>query len=238
MKLAVIFIGTEKYINFLPTWYESCEKYLTPNTQKTYFIFTDGKLEETPDNIIPYYQEHLPWPNITLDRWKIVLRAKEDLKEFDYVLFLDADMQVVAEVSEESLFTNKPYIGVHHPCHFLKMPPHDKFPGAFETRIDSIAGINEDDDLSVYYQGCVWGGKIPNIIQMMEELDRRTQEDLSRDVIAVWHDESQMNKFFAERPEDVHVLGPQFAYPEVFAGYCEFDPVIVHLAKNNSKYHK
>ena len=61
--------------------------------------------------------------------------------------------------------------------------------------------------------------------------------DYDRDVIAVWHDESQMNKFFSERREDINVLGPQFAYPEVFSQYCdEFDPVIVHLAKNNSEY--
>ena len=61
MKLAVIFIGTNQYLNFLPTWYESCEKYLAKNTKKTYFVFTDGELSGLPDNIIPYYQEHLSW---------------------------------------------------------------------------------------------------------------------------------------------------------------------------------
>ena len=47
----------------------------------------------------------------------------------------------------------------------------------------------------------------------------------------------QMNKFFYERREDVHVLPSSFAYPEVFATYCNFEPKIVHLAKENSKYH-
>lgn len=32
-------------------------------------------------------------------------------------------------------------------------------------------------------------------------------------------------------------FGPEYAYPEVFAGYCDFEPKIVHLAKDNSKYH-
>ena len=71
---------------------------------------------------------------------------------------------------------------------------------------------------------------------MIRELDRRTMNDLDRDVIAVWHDESQMNKFFIENKEDVHTLGPQYAYPECFSDHCEFDSVIVHLAKDNSKY--
>ena len=47
------------------------------------------------------------------------------------------------------------------------------------------------------FQGCLWGGRMPEVIDMMEELDRRTQDDLKRDMIAKWHDESQMNKFFS-----------------------------------------
>ena len=236
MKLAVIFIGTGKYLNFLPTWYESCEKYLAPNTDKTYFAFTDGELEGLPDNIHPFSQEHLPWLYITLYRFGTILKVKEALEQFDYVLFLDADMRIVDTVSEEELFTDKKFIGVHHPCHFLKMNPHTQYPGAFETDPRSCAAISEEDDISTYWQGCLWGGKAPFVIDMMKELHRRTVEDEERQVIAVWHDESQMNKFFIENKSEVHTLGPQYAYPEVFAGYCEFDPVIVHLAKDNSKY--
>tara|TARA_S200002703_G_scaffold159605_1_gene173699 strand:+ start:544 stop:1260 length:717 start_codon:yes stop_codon:yes gene_type:complete len=236
MKLAVIFIGTNKYLNFLPTWYESCEKYLVPNTDKTYFVFTDGEMEGLPDNIHPFSQEHLSWPYITLYRFGTILKAKEALSNFDYVLFLDADMRIVDTVSEEELFTDKKFIGVHHPCHFLKMNPHTQYPGAFETDPRSCAAISDKDDISTYWQGCLWGGKVPFVIDMMRELHRRTVEDEGRNVIAVWHDESHMNKFFIENKSEVHTLGPQYAYPEVFAGYCEFDPVIVHLAKDNSKY--
>ena len=39
------------------------------------------------------------------------------------------------------------------------------------------------------------GWSCAEVIDMIEELDRRTQDDLKRDVIAKWHDESQMNKF-------------------------------------------
>lgn len=236
MKLAVVFIGTGRYLDFLPKWYESCEKYLVPNIEKEYYVFTDGELSNPPDNMIPYYQEHLSWPYITLLRFGTILRASDFLSKSDWVLFLDADMLPVAEVIEEELFTDKKYIGVQHPCHYLKMPPHDKFPGAFETSEKSTAGIKEGDDISVYFQGCLWGGKVPYVIDMMQELEKRTQDDLSRDVIALWHDESQMNKFFTERREDVHILKPSFAYPEVFSQYCDFEPKIVHLAKDNSKY--
>ena len=173
---------------------------------------------------------------ITLERFKYILKAESDLANFDYVLFLDADTRVVYTVTEEELFTDKKYIGVHHPCHFLGMPPHDNHPGAFETRQISAAGIEPDDDTSVYFQGCLWGGKVPHVLTMIRELANRTQFDLDRDVIAQWHDESQMNKFFCERREDVHVMGPEYAYPECFDTFCTFEPKIVHLAKDNSKY--
>lgn len=238
MNLSVVFIGTGKYLNFLPKWYESCEKYLVPTVKKQYYVFTDGELNDPPENMIPYYLEHMSWPYITLLRFDTVLKASDYLSKSDWVLFLDADMLLVDEVTEKDLFTDKKYIGVHHPCHFLGMTPHNKPPGSFETNPNSLACITDEDDTSVYFQGCLWGGKVPDVIDMMKELQRRTQDDLSRDVIAVWHDESQMNKFFCERREDVHVLESSFAYPEVFAQYCEFEPKIVHLAKDNSKYQR
>lgn len=236
MKLSVVFIGTGKYLNFLPSWYESCEKNLVPNISKQYYVFTDGELSDAPDNISFYKQEHLPWPYITLLRFDTILKASDSLSESDWVLFLDADMLVVDEIKEDELFSDKKYIGVHHPCHFMGLNPHNKYPGAFETNSNSLACITDKDDTYVYFQGCLWGGKVPEVISMIEELKFRTQDDLSRDVIALWHDESHMNKFFAERIDDVHILGPSFAYPEVFSKYCSFPPKIVHLAKDNSKY--
>ena len=51
--------------------------------------------------------------------------------------------------------------GVHHPCHFLGMNPHDKLPGAFETNESSLAALDlEKYQPQVYYQGCFWGGKV------------------------------------------------------------------------------
>ena len=236
MKLTVIFIGTGSYLNFLPKWYEACEQYLVPSIKKQYCVFTDGEMSDVPDNVAFFHQDHMPWPYITLLRFKTILNAKDVLLNSDWVLFLDADTLVVDEIKEKDLFTDKKYIGVHHPCHFMQMDPHNKPPGAFETNLKSNACITEDDDTSIYFQGCLWGGRVPDVIEMIEELDNRTQDDLSREVIAVWHDESQMNKFFAQRRNDVHVLGPSFAYPEVFSEYCDFEPTIIHLAKDNSKY--
>jgi len=236
MKVAIIFIGTNRYLDFLPTYYENIEKYFLPNSEKTILAFTDGEIDETPDNIRVYRQEHLDWPYITLKRFGIINKARQDIEDYDWLVFLDADTRVVATITEEEFFSDKPYFGVHHPCHALKMQPHTEYPGAFETNTNSRAGVTEEDDTSMYYQGCLWGGRVPEVLDMIDELDSRVEEDLSNDVIAVWHDESQLNKFYSEVKEDVHLLGPEYAYPEVFQDHCNFEPKIVHLAKDNSSY--
>jgi hypothetical protein len=238
MKVAICFVGTGKYLNFLPKYYENVHEYFLPGVEKSFLVFTDGE-GDFPEDVKVYTQEHLEWPFITLNRFEIIQKARDEIEKNDWFVFIDADALVVDKITEEEFFDKtKSFFGVHHPCHFLKMPPHEKFPGSLETNPLSKACVNEDADFSVYYQGCLWGGKVPDVLYMMEELDKRTKDDLSREVVAVWHDESHLNKFFIENMENVNVLGPEYAYPEVFAGHCEFEPKIVHLAKDNSKYHK
>lgn len=240
MKVAIIFIGTGKYINFLPQYYENIEKNFLPNCEKTFLVFTDGKLEDPPKNIIPYYQEHLEWPYITLTRFEIINSARDEISKNDLLVFLDADTLVVDTVEEhEFISMEHDLFGVHHPCHHLGMPPHNKLPGAFETNTLSLAYVDtQKESPTVYYQGCLWGGKVPEVLDMIDELQDRVNKDLEKNVIAVWHDESHINKYFIENKDKVNTLGPEYAYPEVFAGYCDFEPKIVHLAKDNSKYHK
>ncbi|AXN58460.1 glycosyltransferase [Synechococcus virus S-PRM1] len=237
MTVAVVFIGTGKYLDFLPSWYERCEENFLPGVDKKYLVFTDGDVPEAPDNAIVYKQEHLDWPYITLYRFKIIQKALDEIADCDWLVFLDADMAVVDTVTVTEVFSDKPYLGVHHPCHFLKFPPHNQPPGSFETNPLSTAKVPDDYDFSVYWQGCLWGGKVPEVMSMMDELNARISLDEENNVIAQWHDESHLNAFYAQNKDLVHTLGPEFAFPEVFADACDFQPKIVHLAKDNSKYH-
>ena len=50
MKVAVVFIGTDKYLDFLPSWYESCEEHLLTDVEKKYLVFTNGEIPEPPEN--------------------------------------------------------------------------------------------------------------------------------------------------------------------------------------------
>ena len=117
------------------------------------------------------------------------------------------------------------------------MPPHNEAPGAYDQNKESLAYVDvEKEKPQTYFQGCFWGGKVPAILSMIDELEYRVNKDLENDVVALWHDESHINRYFLDREFDVHTFGPEYAYPEVFDQYCNFEPKIVHLAKDNSKY--
>jgi len=230
MSVAIIFIGTNKYLNFFPKYYETCEELLFPGVKKQYYVFTDGGIvgDEIPDHITAIKIPHKEWPSITLERFHTILLAEELIQEHDWLLFLDADMRVDAVVnSEEVLNDEKDFIAVHHPCHY------NTGTGDFERRPESEACITGNP--LQYYQGCLWGGRMEAVIPMMKLLKERVDKDYSNDIIAVWHDESHLNRFFIENQDRVHALPPDYAYPECFPQY-PYQRKIVHLAKDNSSY--
>ena len=245
MKVAIAFIGTGRYLNFLPQYYEHIEENFLPNTEKTILAFTDGEMEGLPDNVKVYHQEHLEWPFITLKRFEIINKAREEILKNDWFVFIDADAFVVGKVTEEeflerccgSTTDEVRLFGVHHPCHRAGMPPHKQKTGAYETDERSEAYFDVSKELPpIYWQGCFWGGKVPAALAMIDEIQGRVNRDLENDIVALWHDETHINKYFFEREFDVYTLGPEYAYPEVFDEHCNFEPKIVHLAKDNSKY--
>ncbi len=238
MKVAIAFIGTNKYLNFLPQYHENITKYFLPNTEKVFLVFTDGD-GDFPRDVKYYNQEHLEWPYITLKRFEIINKARKVIDDCDWLVFIDADALPVTTITEEEFFTDKPLFGVHHPCHALKMHPHTEPPGAYEQNSKCEAYVDVSQGLPpVYWQGCLWGGKVPEVCAMIDELEARVNRDLENNIVAVWHDETQINKYFLERIDDVHTFGPEYAFPEVFEQHCTFEPKIVHLAKDNSKYHR
>tara|TARA_A100000172_G_C3013228_1_gene100559 strand:+ start:92 stop:808 length:717 start_codon:yes stop_codon:yes gene_type:complete len=238
MKVAITFIGTNKYLNFLPRYYENIKEYFLPDTEKVFLVFTDGD-GNFPDDVKVFKQEHLEWPYITIKRFEIINKAREEIEKCDHLVFIDADALVVDKITEEEFFNDKPLFGVHHPCHFLKMQPHTKSPGAYEQNPKSEAYVDLSKGLpDIYWQGCLWGGQVPQVCAMIDDLQARVNRDLENDIVAVWHDESQINKYFLERITDVHTFDSSYAFPEVFESYCNFSPKIVHLAKDNSVYQK
>ena len=167
----------------------------------------------------------MEWPFITLKRFEIINKAREEILKNDWFVFIDADAFVVGKVTEEeflerccgSTTDEVPLFGVHHPCHRAGMPPHKTKTGAYETDEKSEAYFDVSKELPpIYWQGCFWGGKVPPVLAMIDEIEGRVNRDLENDIVALWHDETHINKYFFEREFDVHTFGIEYAYPQLF----------------------
>lgn len=234
MKIAIVFIGTSKYKQFFDGFYEGIMKNFLPKHDKQIFVFSDDvndpifdKLQVTKKMI-----QHQCWPFITLHRFKFIRLIEEELKNFDYAFFVDADLWCVDTVEDEEFFGDPPLYGVQHPGYIGKI-------GAFETDTRSNASIFEGYyDVKIYRQGCFWGGKIHNFLSMIRELDEKIDEDSSKGIVAIWHDESHMNKYFLLHHEDVLTLHSGFAQPQFGWEHLrdQFPTKFVHIVKNDDDF--
>jgi len=211
-SIAIIFVGVGKYTIYFPNYYRSAKRLFLPRTKKTFFVFTDqanfSPLLENSD-IVTIAVKLERWPLPALYKFKYISQNAFQLEKFSHIVFMDADMQVVSKVREEEFFCHdKLLFSVQHPSFLNKR-------GTFEFNRESLATVSEKDDLSVYRQGCLWGGKTKDVLDFAREMEKRIDDDLSRNIIAIWYDESHLNKYFIEHKDMVFTLGPEYAYPGV-----------------------
>lgn len=232
-SIGIVFIGTSKYRKFFDGYYEGIINNFLKSCEKKFFVFTDNTEDVIFDKkgLIKTKIEHEGWPWITLNRFKYMLLAKEELTKCDYIFFIDADLWCVSEVTEEEILESS-LVGVQHPGFLGRI-------GTFETDTRSKSNIFDGKyDLKKYRQGCLWGGKSGDVIEMVEKLDQWVKEDLQNGIVAVWHDESHTNKYFLLNPQIVKTLHPGFAQPQ--NGYDNirknFPTKFVHLHKDMGEF--
>jgi hypothetical protein len=178
---------------------------------------------------------HYGFPTTYHKTFEEMMRLKDKVSDYDWLVSVDADLYVQERIEYAEFFDDsKKYLGVHHPCHHIGFPPHNQHPGSYDINPLSNACIDDSImDMSVYYQGCLWGGKVPYIFDMIEQIDLWTKKDVGNNVSARYYEESYMNKWFLTHRDETITLSPEYAYPEMFSGYCTFQNKMMHLAKDN-----
>ena len=131
LKIAILYICTGKYTIFWKDFYKSSQKYFLKKHNKTYFVFTDSKHinYEYKKNVKKNFQKKLGWPFDTLMRFDMFLSQKEELKNFDYLFFCNANLLFKKEVKEEILPDKYAHGGIvvaQHPGYYNKI--NDEFP--------------------------------------------------------------------------------------------------------------
>ena len=204
MKIGVLIIATNKYSDFVYPLLESAEKYFMSWHDVTYYVFTDNKklLSSDKCGATFIYKKHEPWPLPTLMRYKEFTIHKDILKNEDYLYYCDADMRFVGDVGDEILGDRMATI---HPG-FLGGR------GTPETRSESTAYISSNENL-IYYAGGFNGGSSKEFLHMSTKIAYNIEKDLRNDIVAIWHDESHLNRYFVDNTPTV-VLSSSYCYPE------------------------
>lgn len=226
-KIGMVVIATNKYTQFIPPLMKSAQRFFMPGHDVRMFVFTDGTVPPHP-MITRIEQEHMPWPHTTLQRYNIFHKHREQLSEMDYLFYSDADMRFVATVGDEILpDTDTGLVGTEHPGFYGGRQ------GTYETNPLSMAYV-VPGKAKTYYAGGFNGGTSQAFLKMAEYIAGNVTTDLNNDIIAIWHDESHMNRYFIDHPPKT--LSPSYCYPESWN--IPFEKKLLALDKNHGDIRK
>lgn len=226
MKIGILYICTGKYDVFWNDFHQSAEEFLMPDTEKHYFVFTDSTQIQSDSRVHKIYQERLGWPKDTLMRFHLFLTIEDQLKQMDYLFFFNANYTFIKKITSEELLPagNDNYLtGQIHPVAYYKKRKDYNY----ETNPTSTACVNENEG-TYYFAGGLIGGRTTEFLKMCHQLKNNIDKDFENDIVAVWHDESHINKYFSvTEPKKLH---PGYCYPQNW--YLPFEQKTLLLDKN------
>jgi len=231
MKICILNIATNKYIQFIEPFLNSVEENFLNGHEISALVFTNHDIEESSENVKISKIEHEPWPIPTLKRYHYFYKEKEYISQFDYCYYFDVDMRVVGKVGEE-VFGD--LVATQHPGFWWK----DNTQYSYERREESAAYIPYGEG-KMYYAGGFNGGKPEHFLKMSEFIVQNVEKDFENGLIAVWHDESHMNRYLLNNPPSLE-LTPSYCFPEAVdynpGGWnVPFERKILALEKNHAE---
>lgn len=195
LRVLICLIGTGKYAELLNKQYIDIKSHFLPTIKKDFIVFSDIKFDA--EDVLYIKMEHNEWPSIVLKRFITLNKYVDYIKSYDWFIFLDADIDILEVVSEEEFFChNKSFFGVAHPT-----LAHN---GSFSDDVRCRAYVGKNEDRSMYWQACFWGGKGEFIIHLISKISEDLSFDASKNIIAKWHEESYLNRFFINNKKDVY----------------------------------
>lgn len=212
MKIGILYYATGRYICFWEEFYKSAKKFLFPNYEKKFVVYTDSDeiYAQDSNDVIKVFAQSSKWPISVCDKFAILLSGRSLYDDCDYLFHFNANMRFIAPIGEEILPKEENgYISVAEWLnHKLKSTPMT-FP--YDRNPESSAYIPYGEGAHYFMSG-VHGGRRQEVIQMYTELEDNIRKDFAKGIIALWHDESHMNKYLLDK--NPLIIPPEYAIPE------------------------
>jgi histo-blood group ABO system transferase len=213
-----LIVATGKYIRFVDPLIQSAKKHFCRNHNVTFFVFTDQEYN-APEHTVRIEQQRLGWPYDTMMRYQMYFDNWHMISDQDYLYACDADMLFVGDVGDEILGER---VATLHPGFY-------RCRGTYETDLRSQACVRPNEGKH-YFAGGFYGGNKNSFLHILETNLRHIKADLSRGIIAIWHDESHWNRYCIDFAPTV-ILSPSYCYPQSW--HLPFEKKLLALDKDH-----
>lgn len=230
MKIGILLLATHKYKQFVQSLLDDIKKHFLIDYEIEVYLFIDDIDYQCEGNervkvikeLIPSYR----FPTISLYRYKIF--TSREYPECSHLFYLDIDMSVCDTIGDEILYNG--IVVVRHPGF------HANNGGSWETNKKSTAYTFEENR-TMYAAGGFNGGERDRFYMAMKQMKRNIDEDEKNGVLAIWHDESHLNKYISEL-KSFKVLTPTYCMVEqknlrIEWGINELPVKIIALSKDH-----
>lgn len=230
MKVLLHIIATNKYDRYIQGILESARKYFLTDHEIKFVVYTDSEdfLNSSDPNLITFRISHENWPAPTLKRFHYFSLAMDLIKESDFSFYIDVDSLFIKNIGISDLGISdnfKGMIGTLHPGYYGRR-------GTPEYRPESLAHIPHEIN-NLYFCGGFFGGSSLEFAKAISTMRDNIDSDFDRGIIAIWHDESHLNRYFVDNHPN-SILGIGFSCPEERRLKESFfmDPSIIFLDKS------
>ncbi|MBR6729822.1 MAG: hypothetical protein IKL90_00570 [Alphaproteobacteria bacterium] len=211
-NIAIITFVDKNNVSEWNKFYQTSKGNFLPNHQKKYFVFTNQKKLKVPTRDVKKILMGIN--DFELKKFHLINKIKDELSSFDYVYFMDANIDVVTKIGNEVLPTPwQEMVYAIHPWHYRW--PVKNFP--YERNYESEAYI-QDLDGKFYVENAFFGGNKDSFLNLAQTIQKWIDFDLKRDIVPQWKDESYINKYLVERQKEAKkplILTPEYVYPSV-----------------------
>lgn len=257
-SIGILSIATNSYLGYWQSMVRSLLQEVGNIQSVHLYLFTDSVREAevfvSQLNILQVTIIEIPsyaWPEATLYRYSIYSKYEELFKN-DILMHLDADMIINSDfiLRVKDLFANSGMALVSHPGFWrpnrpisilrlyltqpkklysdIKMKVFMGGLGSWEVNILSSAYVPRINRLT-YVCGGTWLGTRKEFIDLVKELEDSVKNDELKGIVAIWHDESHLNKW-ASRNSYIR-LTPEFCFDGSYPQLRGMTPLITAVDK-------
>lgn len=225
-KVAVCYIATGPYIHFWEKYLATARDKFLVDTVKHFYVWSDTTVKSGGD-VTYLHKKWEMWPEAAKYRYRTMLQVEDELRDFDFVTFTNANTWFTNISTVSDFFDNHPFTGSGHWKTYGKS--RDEVAGYLERSYwSNVPESKAFAELGEYYDahggwllgGCQ-GGHSEAWINMCHTVTEWMIEDEQAKRKLRWNDEPYFNRYAID--EGARVLDPHKWLSAGFKGYMHLE---------------